>query len=642
MSSGTISLPLGGGSSGGGSATSANQAIEITALQAIQANQTNGTQVTTVSGSIPLPTGASTSALQTTGNTSLSTIATNSGTQATAANQTNGTQVTQISGTVPLPTGASTSALQTTGNTSLATIATNTTGSATAANQATEITHLTSIDTKTPALGAAVTASSTPVTIASDQIVPIVADDILSSGSITTQNLNPNSGTATAGGVVAISPLNGQGIVNVYVSGTYTGALTLQGMVDGTNWVNISYGLSISGTPGTIAAITSAAVGMFQCNIAGLSSFRLSANGAFTGTANITVRASASTQPVLSQVSLSGGISNIGNIGFIPVATSADVVSAAITTTTTSTNLTPALGSVYNINIAVTAVSGTNPTLSVAVQESSDSGSNWFTVYTFPTITAIGSYNSPYLVQRGRILRYVQTITGTTPSFTRSISRDQSSQSNTPPYINFLDFAIVPSTTNSTTASVFVENTNTYTAIVNQGAGGSGVTFALDGSDDNVNWVQSIATVVGVVGGATPQMMSYSGAAFRFIRARVVTGVASTTISYISLIGSIGASSNVTVKPTAGTLIDRSGTTSGSINTSTQLAPANPNRKYLLIQNTGANTIWVNFTSAATASQPSIQLLMGGSFVQESSFVSQEVVNVLSATASSAFTAKEA
>lgn len=42
------------------------------------------------------------------------------------ANMTNGSQITQITGTVPLPTGASTSALQTTGNTSLATIATNT------------------------------------------------------------------------------------------------------------------------------------------------------------------------------------------------------------------------------------------------------------------------------------------------------------------------------------------------------------------------------------------------------------------------------------------------------------------------------------------------------------------------------------
>lgn len=123
-----------------------------------------------------LPTGASTSSLQTSGNASLTTIASNTtglATQATLStvsttlgsillDLTNGTQITQVSnfpatqpvsGTVAisqvtpgttngvvvnssaLPTGAATSALQTTGNTSLATIATNTTVAATAALQ---------------------------------------------------------------------------------------------------------------------------------------------------------------------------------------------------------------------------------------------------------------------------------------------------------------------------------------------------------------------------------------------------------------------------------------------------------------------------------------------------------------------------
>lgn len=67
---------------------------------------TNGVQVNVSA----LPTGGSTSALQTTGNTSLSTIATNT-------------------------TNAATTTLQTTGNTSLSTIATNTTGASTATNQ---------------------------------------------------------------------------------------------------------------------------------------------------------------------------------------------------------------------------------------------------------------------------------------------------------------------------------------------------------------------------------------------------------------------------------------------------------------------------------------------------------------------------
>lgn len=168
---------------------------------------------------LPLPSGASTSALQTSGNTSLTSIATN-----TAKIPSQGAAVTAASTpvniasdqTVPVsmaavPTGGSTAALQTTGNTSLATIATNTgripaqgaavtaastpvniasdqtvpvsatalplpTGASTSALQTTGNTSLASIVTNTgriPAQGTAVTAASTPVNIASDQIVPV-------------------------------------------------------------------------------------------------------------------------------------------------------------------------------------------------------------------------------------------------------------------------------------------------------------------------------------------------------------------------------------------------------------------------------------------------------------------------------------
>lgn len=217
----------------------------------------------------------------------------------------------------------------------------------------------------------------------------------------------------------------------------------------------------------------------------------------------------------------------------------ADVASAAITTTTTSSTFTPGFGVAYTVNIPVTAISG-GGNMSVAVQESSDTSTNWYTVYTFPNITATGSYNSPMTMCTGNRVRYVQTLTGIT-SITRAINRIESNTSAEQVYKNLIDTSIVPSTTNSTTASCFVENTNTYTAIVNQGAGGSAVNFALDGSDDNQNWVLGIATCTGVVGGTSPVTMFYNGANFRWIRARVVTGVASATIVNISLIGSQGS-----------------------------------------------------------------------------------------------------
>jgi hypothetical protein len=81
--------------------------------------------------SLPLPTGASTAAGLTTINTTLGTpfqAGGSIGNTSFASTQSGTWNLNNISGTVSLPTGASTSALQTTSNTSLSSIVTNTTG----------------------------------------------------------------------------------------------------------------------------------------------------------------------------------------------------------------------------------------------------------------------------------------------------------------------------------------------------------------------------------------------------------------------------------------------------------------------------------------------------------------------------------
>lgn len=172
-----VTIISGGGTLPAGAATSANQTTEIGHLSAIQTaiqildNAVSGNEfqvdvltmpttavsqsgtwnLTNISGTISLPTGAATSALQSTGNTSLGTIA-----GAVAGSE---MQVDVV--TSALPTGAATSALQGTGNTSLATLAGAVSGSemqvdvitsalpsgaATSANQSTAITALQLID----------------------------------------------------------------------------------------------------------------------------------------------------------------------------------------------------------------------------------------------------------------------------------------------------------------------------------------------------------------------------------------------------------------------------------------------------------------------------------------------------------------
>ena len=105
---------------------------------------TSGTTIvsgTVVVSSSALPAGSATSALQTTGNSSLSSI----DGKITAVN----TGAVVVSSSA-LPTGASTSALQTTANSSLS-----------------------SIDTKTPALGQALAAASTPIVLTAAQMTTL-------------------------------------------------------------------------------------------------------------------------------------------------------------------------------------------------------------------------------------------------------------------------------------------------------------------------------------------------------------------------------------------------------------------------------------------------------------------------------------
>jgi len=91
---------------------------------------------------------------------------------------------------------------------------------------------------------------------------------------------------------------------------------------------------------------------------------------------------------------------------------------AALTASGNSSSLdvkkTPVAG--VPVEVVVTAVSGTTPTLDLVVQESDDD-SNWNDVVTFKQITGTGRWGG--LVQsKKRYLRLARTVGGTTPSFT--------------------------------------------------------------------------------------------------------------------------------------------------------------------------------------------------------------------------------
>jgi len=221
------------------------------------------------------------------------------------------------------------------------------------------------------------------------------------------------------------------------------------------------------------------------------------------------------------------------NLG-VPILVS-DIASAAITFTANSSTVTPTFGCSYEVNIPVTVITGTNPTLDVDVQESDDSGTNWMTVYSFPRITTTGIYRSPKLPLLGNRVRYVQTLTGTSPSFTRAINRVQSSDSVSS-VRQLIDRSVVLTTLNSITPSLNVQNCDRLQLAVNIGASTTNPSLQLQGSEDNgVSWY-SIGSAITAVANSTVSI-TIVDVNTQLLRAIVTTAGSGVTMGYILLKG---------------------------------------------------------------------------------------------------------
>jgi hypothetical protein len=410
--------------------------------------------------------------------------------------------------------------------------------------------------TNTATIKAASTAAATadkPLVVAlhpSSQ-TPAIADS-MASGTITTQNLVP-AGAATAGSAVAIA-LNGQNGLAVQVTGTYTGALSLQGTVDGTNWI------TVGGTPFILtssmvatATIASATQSIYVVAVFGWAQVRVTGLAAMTGTATVSLRATQARPPQLaiaapvSAVIASGTVTTVSTVTAVTTVASVtsaqlaipgiitDVASAAITTTTTTATLTPTFGTSYMVSIPVTVVSGTTPTLDVEIQESSDTGTNWFAVYDFPRITATGFYQSPQIRLTGNRVRYVQTVTGTTPSFTRAINRLQASS---PGQIirTIVDRSIVLTTLNSTSPVFTGEGCTSAAMSISVGAiTTTAPQLTLEGSDDGSSFYTIAGPLTAVASTAVKIDATPGQVVSKFVRARVSTAGVGVTAGFLRL-----------------------------------------------------------------------------------------------------------
>lgn len=144
--------------------------------------------------------------------------------------------------------------------------------------------------------------------------------DNTASGIISTQNLVP-AGVATANSAVEITLGSGQNTIAIQTVGTYTGALTLQGTVDGNTWVSFAGTPLLNANTGLwLATITSALQSVFFAKVSGFAKVRISANAAVTGSVTVSIGAST-------------GDSFQGALGVLTTVTT-------VTTLTTLTNIT--------------------------------------------------------------------------------------------------------------------------------------------------------------------------------------------------------------------------------------------------------------------------------------------------------------
>jgi hypothetical protein len=254
----------------------------------------------------------------------------------------------------------------------------------------------------------------------------------------------------------------------------------------------------------------------------------------------------ANSMPITGAVTVSSGtvttVTTVTTVSAVTAAnlsipgTIADVASAALTSTATTATLTPTFGAAYSVSIPVTAVSGSSPTLDVSIEESADSGTNWFKVYDFPRITTTGFYRSPVLPLRGNRVRYVQTVGGSTPSFTRSINRLQSSWAGARPICQSYERALDLTTLNAATSGLVADEvTVAYLEVAVGAITTTAPQLQLQGSSDGSNWILLGSPLTAVADSVvSTKVLDVS---YKFLRAIVTTAGVGVTSNYVLVKG---------------------------------------------------------------------------------------------------------
>lgn len=380
-------------------------------------------------------------------------------------------------------------------------------------------------------------ANTQRVVISSDQVVSTAMPDLFITGQATQTAIVANILTDPSGATSTDASGYRSGTIQVVSTGT-AGTFILEGSNNNVTFQAIPmFNHSLLTGAAIVAAVTATVsqnifVFPIQTRYIRLRIVTTITGGSIQAHTRLSQAAFASFTSAVSQptagnlnATVVGTLTSVGTITTVSSITAAqlaastvtDIALLAITTTQTSANISTNNSSNMAFQVNVTATSGTGQFMDVVVQETFD-GTNYFDIYHFPRITAIGQYQTPQIRISGAGIRYVRTVGGTTPSFTNIVVRP-SRHTSSDIWRNFVNRTIDPNTLNSTTPSYLVEGCDQFQLAVTMNAGGTAPIFKLIGSNDNLNFYDVPSTTLTTTVSASVQVVSSSQCLPKFIKA---------------------------------------------------------------------------------------------------------------------------
>lgn len=357
-----------------------------------------------------------------------------------------------------------------------------------------------------------------------------------------TFTINSNILQTTANNTAAIDVLNYKSISFSCTAAASTTAVTVQfeGSNDNTNFVSVNMfdRSSPLNAPLPSYSVVAGTTKYFEGPIY-FRYFRARITTAIVA-GSMTTRTTVSNVPFVPSHQSIGSVNSVAAVGTVTSITGASLQNSTGTAigasaiTSSSTLAGVALGNVasFQFYLAVTAVSGTNPTYDVKFQYSSNN-IDWKDLYTFPTITAAGYYTTPLLLKEFTHYRIVQVVGGTTPSFTRNLVL-MMQQIPTARLFSFMDKTINPNATSSTpTYQVQGTRLLTITQASDAGAVVSPI-LTLQISQDDINWIDTTCTLTCAPSTNTWNTLDV-GAGVRFARLTTTTAGTSAVLKFVTM-----------------------------------------------------------------------------------------------------------